>query len=211
MTRRIYGYLRASTIEQDATRAKASLEQFAHDRGEIIAGWFIENASGATIDRPELFKLINIAMPGDIILIEQIDRISRLDMQDWEKLKAIINSKNIKIVSLDLPTSHSLLKQGDEFTNRMQNAMNSMLLDILAAMARKDYDDRRRRQKEGIERRKARNTEYRATPDNSAQEQAIIQLLETGMKSKAIEQIVNCSRTTVWRTKKKYSLENMRI
>ena len=33
---------------------------------------------------------------------------------------------------------------GDEFTGRMFDAINGMLLDMLAAIARKDYTDRRR-------------------------------------------------------------------
>ena len=32
----------------------------------------------------------------------------------------------------------------DEFTGRMSEAINGMLLDLLAAVARKDYDDRGR-------------------------------------------------------------------
>jgi len=33
-------------------------------------------------------------------------------------------------------------KHADEFTGRMFEAINGMLLDMLAAVARKDYDDR---------------------------------------------------------------------
>jgi DNA invertase Pin-like site-specific DNA recombinase len=43
-----------------------------------------------------------------------------------------------------------LLSNGDEFTGRMFDAINDMLLDMLAAIARKDYTDRRRRQAQGI-------------------------------------------------------------
>ncbi|QUM88141.1 hypothetical protein HWV03_04525 [Moritella sp. 36] len=57
--------------------------------------------------------------------------------------------KNV-IVSFDLPTSHQLMQNSDEFTNRMLSAINDLMLDLLAAVARKDYQDRRRRQKEGI-------------------------------------------------------------
>ncbi len=38
----------------------------------------------------------------------------------------------------------------DEFTSRMSEAINNMMLDMIAAIARKDYDDRRRRQRQGI-------------------------------------------------------------
>lgn len=37
-------------------------------------------------------------------------------------------------------------KNVDDFTPRMFEAINGMLLDVLAAVARKDYGDRRRRQ-----------------------------------------------------------------
>jgi hypothetical protein len=43
---------------------------------------------------------------------------------------------------------------GDEFTARMFDAINGMLLDMLAAAARKDYEDRRRRQAQGTARAK---------------------------------------------------------
>jgi DNA invertase Pin-like site-specific DNA recombinase len=36
----------------------------------------------------------------------------------------------------------------------MINAINSMMMDMLAAIARKDYQDRRRRQLEGIQKAK---------------------------------------------------------
>lgn len=118
--------------------------------GYPVAYWFEENESGARLHRPELFRLLDIAMAGDIILVEQVDRISRLNTQDWEQLKNIIASKGLKVVALDLPTSHQFMSSTDEFTQRMLTALNSMMLDMLAAVARKDYEDRRRRQTQGL-------------------------------------------------------------
>jgi hypothetical protein len=37
-----------------------------------------------------------------------------------------------------------LAAPGEEFTARMFAAVNAMMLDMLAAVARKDYEDRRR-------------------------------------------------------------------
>ncbi len=50
------------------------------------------------------------------------------------------------MVALDLPTSHTAMtiSASDDFTGRMLDAVNAMLLDMLAAVARKDYDDRLR-------------------------------------------------------------------
>ncbi|MGR5457447.1 glutathione S-transferase N-terminal domain-containing protein, partial [Vibrio alfacsensis] len=49
------------------------------------------------LHRPELFRLLDIAMAGDIILVEQVDRISRLNTKDWEQLKNIIGSKQVPV------------------------------------------------------------------------------------------------------------------
>ena len=93
---RVYGYLRASAKEQDALRAKDEVAQFAKQSDLTIASFFVEHESGATLNRPELFRLLDIAQPDDIILVEQIDRISRLNDKDWNKLKTII--KSIKVI-----------------------------------------------------------------------------------------------------------------
>lgn len=55
MTKRVYAYLRASTKEQDANRAKIELQSFADRMSISIAAWFVENESGASLSRPELF------------------------------------------------------------------------------------------------------------------------------------------------------------
>lgn len=155
---RVWAYLRASTKEQDADRALKELEAFAHLHDLKISKYFKENESGASLQRPQLFLLLEIAERGDILLCEQIDRISRLTGGDWKTLRGLIESKGIRVVSLDLPTSHQLLNVQDEFTARMFEAMNSMMLDMLAAISRKDYEDRRRRQMQGIEKAKMRKS-----------------------------------------------------
>lgn len=199
---RIYGYLRASTKEQDATRAKQALESFIADTDQVISGWFIENESGATLKRPELFRLLDIAQRGDILLVEQVDRISRLNSQDWELLKSQITNKGISIVALDLPTSHQFINTGgDEFTQRMLTAINSMMLDMLAAVARKDYEDRRRRQSEGI--CKARmEGKYKGRSVNPKLHENIAALLNAGKSYGDVVNLLGCSRATISKVRK---------
>lgn len=193
---RIYGYLRASTKEQDALRAKNELIEFTKQSDLKIASFFIENESGATLNRPELFRLLEIAQPDDIILVEQIDRISRLNDKDWNKLKTIIKSKEIRIVSLDLPTSHQLMQHSDEFTNRMLSAINDLMLDMLAAVARKDYQDRRRRQKSGIVKAKKQGL-YKGRRENKELHTKIEMLLEEGKSYTMIMSLLGCSRGVI--------------
>ncbi|OBU16187.1 resolvase [Photobacterium aquimaris] len=195
---RIYPYLRASTNEQDANRAIGSIERFASEQGIKLSKAFIENESGATLQRPQLFQLLDTAERGDVILLEQIDRLSRLTDNDWQKLKGIIQEKGIGIVSLDLPTSWTLLKPqaSDDFTRSILNAVNGMLLDMLAAVARKDYEDRRRRQAEGIHRAKS-NGLYRGRTEDTAKQERVAKLLDNGLSWREIIETIGCSRGLV--------------
>lgn len=169
----IRAYLRASTEDQDASRARADLERFADERGLTIAATYIENDSGARLDRPELFRLLADCKPGDVLLIEQVDRLSRLNADDWEKLKGQIAAKRVRVVALDLPTSWAMVQgNGDEFTARMFDAINAMLLDMLAAIARKDYEDRRRRQAQGIAKAKD-GGRYKGRPEDEKRNAAL--------------------------------------
>jgi len=199
---RIYAYLRASTKEQNAKRAEYLLKTFANDNKQEVSGWFIEHESGATLKRPELFRLLDIAQKGDILLVEQVDRISRLTNQDWETLKARIKDKGIIIVALDLPTSHQFMKQNnDDFTMRMIEAINNMMLDMLAAIARKDYEDRRKRQAQGIEKAKEQG-KYKGRPKNITLRKNIAALLRDGYSIKEITKNLKCSNKTVIIVKK---------
>ncbi len=202
MTYRIYGYLRASTNEQDAMRSQAELQSFAESLGSKVCSWFSENESGAKLNRPELFKLLDIAAAGDVLLVEHVDRISRLNKQDWESLRQIINNKQIRIVALDLPTSHQLLRaSNDEFTDRMLSAINAMMLDMLAAISRKDYEDRRKRQQQGIIKAKSEG-KYKGRPINHQLHRKIHDLLSDGKSYSYIQDMLGCSRHTISKVKK---------
>ena len=190
-------YLRASTEDQDAERARADLEAFASDRGLDVVGSYVENESGAKLARPELFRLLKDSRPGDVLLVEQVDRLSRLTSSDWAKLRSEISGKGVRVVALDLPTSHMLANQDAEsFTARMAEAINGMLLDMLAAVARKDYDDRRRRQKQGIQKARSEGR-YRGRPANEKRNAGIAQMLASGMSYSEIQDATGASRATI--------------
>src|ERR1700688_3819679 len=101
----VRAYLRASTSDQDANRAREQLQAFAAERGLTIAAWYMENESGAKLSRPELFRLLADAHPGDILLVEQVDRLSRLTAEDWERLKSELTARRGRVGAVDLSTS----------------------------------------------------------------------------------------------------------
>ncbi|MBK1795107.1 recombinase family protein [Devosia sp. WQ 349] len=201
----VRAYLRASTKEQDASRARADLEAFTEARGLVVAATYLENESGASLQRPELFRLLADARPGDVLLVEQVDRLSRLNAADWERLRSEIRARQVRVVALDLPTSWQLAAtHSDDFTARMVEAINGMLLDMLAAIARKDYEDRRRRQAQGIEKAKVKGS-YRGRPEDTQRNEAILSMLRSGQSWNTIIQATGCSRSTLSRLSRRKS------
>ena len=109
------------------------------------------------------------------------------------------------MVALDLPTSWQLIGNGDEFTDRMAEAVNGMMLDMLAAVARKDYIDRRRRQAQGIAAAKAAG-KYRGRPEDTYRNAVIAEMLAKRISWLSIMRATKCSRTTVAKVAKRQSL-----
>lgn len=193
----VRAYLRACTDEQDASRARDDLVAFAAERGLQIASWYVEHESGAKLDRPELARLLADAHEGDILLVEQVARLSRLTAAGWDALKAQLATKRLRVVALDVPTSWTMAsKITDEFTLRMFEAINAMLLDMLAAVARKDYDDRRRRQAQGQAKAKAEGR-YRGRPEDTERNGGTASMLASGASWGVIQAATGCSRATI--------------
>ena len=194
----IRSYLRASTVEQDANRANAALEQFAAEHGHLVASTYTENVSGTEADRPELLRLLKDARKGDVLLVESIDRLSRMEDPDWRTLKAAIDSKGLRIVALDLPTSHLAMRtnQNDEFTSRMLAAINNMMVEMMAAIARKDYQQRRERQAQGIAKAKQGGI-YKGRPADQDLHKRVRELLAANFGIRAAARHAKCSATTV--------------
>lgn len=193
----VRGYLRASTDDQDANRARGQLEAFAAERGLTIAAFYVENESGAKLARPELFRLLSDAQAGDVLLVEQVDRLSRLTADDWSRLKAELAARHVRVVALDLPTSWAMADpKADAFTQRMFDAVNGMMLDMLAAVARKDYDDRRRRQAQGQAKAKEAGV-YKGRPEDTRRNAGIVSMLKAGSSWSTIQATTGASRATI--------------
>jgi DNA invertase Pin-like site-specific DNA recombinase len=175
----------------------ASLALFAAERGLVVAGVYVENASGASLSRPELFRLIRDSKPADVLLLEQVDRLTRLTEGDWQRLLGELKSREIRVVSIDLPTSWMMAAPGaDEFTKRMFAAVNGMLLEVLAATARKDYEDRRRRQAQGIVKAKDAG-KFKGRAENVERNAGIAAMLRKGVSWNEIQAATGCSRATI--------------
>jgi DNA invertase Pin-like site-specific DNA recombinase len=85
----------------------------------------------------------------------------------------------------------------DQTTARMFAAVNAMMLNMLAAIVRKDYEDRRRRAAQGIAKAKAKGV-YKGRKKDTERNALIQRHLKAGQSSwKEIMELVGCSCGTV--------------
>ena len=190
----IRAYLRASTTEQDANRAKNELRAFITGFNKRMAGYYIENQSGTKLERPELNKLIEDSETGDVVLIEKMDRLTRLPWGEWKTLKARIMAKGLVIVVVDQPMTHAVFSSGEQ--NSITLALTEFMLDLGAAMARDDYETRHKRQAQGIAKAKAEG-KYRGRQPNLALHHDILDQLTLGRSYSQIQEKLGCSRATI--------------
>jgi DNA invertase Pin-like site-specific DNA recombinase len=198
MTVRIY--VRASTKDQDAERALESLKEFASTIHGVTVE-YIENESGTKLDRPVLNNLLADAENGDTLLVESVDRLSRLKQEEFEVLKGRIKEKGLKLVVADLPTTHLLLNTDDTITSSILNLVNNLLIDLLATMARLDNEKRIERIKQGLERSGYKPSGKKA---DTAKHARIRELNDKGLTKEEIAKAVGCGVSTVYRVLKGY-------
>ena len=194
----IHIYVRASTKDQDAERALDSLKEFAITIQDNVKE-YVENESGTKLDRPVLNKLLDKAENGDTLLVESVDRLSRLKQEEFEVLKGRIKEKGLKLVVADLPTTHVLLNTDDTITSSILNLVNNLLIDLLATMARLDNEKRIERIKQGLERSGYKPTGKKADTDKHNR---IIELNNKGLTKEEIAKAVGCGVATVYRVLK---------
>jgi DNA invertase Pin-like site-specific DNA recombinase len=191
MTIRIY--VRASTKEQNAERALKDLISFSKKYGDSYAE-YVENYSGTKLERPVLTKLLDEANQGDILLVESVDRLSRLSQDDFGVLKQRIKDKGLRLVVADLPTTHTV---NAGMTGEILAVVNNMLIDLLATMAKLDNDKRKERIKQGL-----LNSGYKPTGKkaNTAKHKRILELnSKNNMTKEEIANAVGVNVSTVYR------------
>ncbi len=202
-------YLRASTNDQDAERAKQSLLGFALGKNLQVADVYAENISGTKLDRPELSRLLATASAGNVLLVESVDRLSRLTMAEWDCLKTTIKSKGLRLVVADMPTTHQMLtlKDDGDVGTRIMRVINEMLVDLMATMARLDQEKRVERIKQGLDNKRARGEKVGGKGRNQKKWDQVAALLKrNGNTMEEIAKLAEVGVATVYRIKKEIAL-----
>lgn len=190
-------YVRASTKDQNAERALSDLIKFSKPYSKKNES-YVENYSGTKLDRPQLSKLLDDAQQGDILLVESVDRLSRLSQDDFAILKQRIKDKGLRLIVADLPTTHTI--SNDSMTSEILRVVNDMLIDLLATMAKLDNDKRKERIKQGLALSGYKPTGKKA---NTAKHNRILELANNGNMTKdEIAKAVGVGVATVYRVLK---------
>ncbi len=131
---RTIGYIRVSSEGQNIARQKKSLKEAG------CTEFYIEKLSGASMERPELQRMLEELNKGDTIIIHEISRLSR-STKDLLTIVEIIQSKGAGLRSV----SDKWLDLSDD------NPMSEFIFTIFSGLAQFERKMIKQRQKEGIE------------------------------------------------------------
>ena len=163
MDSRIYGYVRVSSREQNEDRQFEALTRFGVPPESII----IDKCSGKDTER-EGYQYLKrqILRAGDTLVIKELDRLSR-NKADIKRELEEFKAKGIRVKILDIPTTLTDFPKEQMWVMDM---INSILIEVLGAIAENERNKIRSRQREGIEAAKKKNVRFgrpsKPLPDN---------------------------------------------
>jgi DNA invertase Pin-like site-specific DNA recombinase len=190
-------YLRVSTDSQELARQNGVIEG-AREAGFYMAGIYREKASGARSDRPELLRMIEDLQPGEVVVAERIDRLSRLPLSEAERLVAAIRAKGARLAVPGLVDLSDLAADATGVAKVVLESVQDMLLRLALQMARDDYEDRRERQSQGIELAK-QSGKYKGRKADALTHERIITLRRSGHTIAETARLAGCSPSQVKR------------
>lgn len=142
--KRIFGYARVSSKEQNLDRQILALKEFVPE-GNIL----IDKASGKNLKR-ESYSALKGALGlrrGDTLIITSLDRLSR-NKRDIRQELQWFQEQGVRLKILDIPTSLTEVPEGQKW---IMDMIQNILIEVLASIAEQERLTIRQRQREGIE------------------------------------------------------------
>jgi DNA invertase Pin-like site-specific DNA recombinase len=138
-----YGYGRVSARDQNLARQITALKKFDPDLPDDRI--FTDKQSGKNFNREHYLELKAILVPGDEVLVEELDRFGRNKAEikaelEWFKEHGVI------VRVFDVPTT-LMDFHGQDWIGEM---VNNILIEVMGAMAEQERKKIRKRQAEGI-------------------------------------------------------------
>lgn len=141
--KKIYGYARVSTKEQNLDRQIRALVEFGVFDRDII----VDKESGKTFER-DGYKLLKeqLLRSGDVLVVMSLDRLGRNKIQIKEELE-YYKKNNIRVKVLDIPTTLVELPEENAW---MFDMINNILIEVYSSIAEQERIKTLQRQSEGI-------------------------------------------------------------
>lgn len=175
----VVGYRRVSTVDQSLDR---------QDLG-AVEKVFEEKLSGASAsDRPALQEMLEWVREGDSVIVFSIDRLAR-NLQDLLSIVSQLNGKGVSI---------RFIKDNLTFPPEGSDGASKLYLSILGAVAEFERSIIKQRQREGIEKAKAKGVYKGRKP--TVDKDRIFVLRDEGLSTYKIADLMGISRMTVHRT-----------
>ena len=181
----IVGYIRVSTLDQNADRQRVELEKIPVEK------IYEDHISGASTDRPEFQAMMQFLREGDELVVLSLDRLAR-NLRDLLDTVDTLGKRGVSV---------RFLKENLRFdAGTDASPASKLMLSMVGAFAEFERSMIRARQAEGIALAKARGA-YMGRPRSVTDEQ--IDQLKSALAmdvplSKAARKI-GISRTTAYR------------
>lgn len=171
-------YTRVSTVDQNTDRQSIT----------DVERTFEDKASGGNTDRPALQDCIAFVREGDTVVVWSIDRLAR-SLRDLQELVAAFNAKGVTVEFVSERLTFSAA-QDDPFA-RLQFQMMGAFAEFERALIKK-------RQREGIEKAKAKGNVYKGRAP-SIDRDAVLARLDQGQTPTQIAREMGVSRPSIYR------------
>ncbi|MCR5106714.1 MAG: recombinase family protein [Lachnospiraceae bacterium] len=152
-----YGYHRTSTREQHLDRGIAEITAYCEQNQLELERIYTDQQTGKNFNRPRYQVLKeDVLRSGDELIITEVDRLGRNKKETLSELQ-YFREHNIRVKILELPTTlMDISKLDNTMAQMLMETVNNMLIELYAAMAQAEIEKKEKRQREGIEAKKAR-------------------------------------------------------
>lgn len=187
-----FAYIRVSDKDQNEDRQVETMKKEGIDDRDV----FIEKMSGKNFDRPKYQLLKQLVREGDEIVFDSITRMGRTMNETLKEYEWFVDN-GIQLKFIKEPMINTSTEQEDV----IKQAIQKVILTVLAAFAEKERIDSKIRQAEGIKAAKAKGKHLGRpkaviTPEF---EQAYKQWTNKEISAVEAMKMANMSKTTFYR------------
>lgn len=141
--KKVYGYARVSTRDQNLDRQLKALANFGVAERDIVT----DKESGKSLEREGYQMLKNhLLREGDTLVVMSLDRLSRNKSHIKTELE-YFKEHHIRVKILDIPTTLIELPEEQDWIFDM---INNILIEVLASIAEQERVRTLQRQAQGI-------------------------------------------------------------